>query len=73
MTQIEAIYQGGVFKPLENVDLPENERVRLNVQPIMVDQIDEWLQEVRAIQDGIIEKRGFFPDSTRDIAADRAR
>jgi len=73
MTQIEAIYQGGVFKPLENVNLPENERVRLNIQLIMVDPIGKWLQELRTIQDGIIENRGFFPDSTPDIAADRAR
>ena len=34
--QIEAIYQGGVFKLLDAAGLPENQRVRLSVQPINV-------------------------------------
>jgi len=29
---IEAIYENGVFKPLEKVDLKEGERVRLRVE-----------------------------------------
>ena|SRR5437868_2047211 len=32
MTQVDAIYQNGVFKPLQGVGLPENQRVRLSVQ-----------------------------------------
>jgi predicted DNA-binding antitoxin AbrB/MazE fold protein len=71
MTQIEAIYQGGVFKPLGSVALAENQRVRLNFQPVMGDQVGKWLEVVRRLQSEIIEKRGFFPDSTSDIAADR--
>lgn len=31
MTQVEAIYQNGVFKPLQDVGLSENQRVRLGV------------------------------------------
>lgn len=73
MTQIEAIYQGGVFKPLQNVSLPENEHVRLNIEPITMDQTAEWLKNIRILQNEIIAKRGYFPDSTPDIAADRAR
>ena len=34
MSQIEAIYQGGVFKPLDAVGLPENQGLRLSVQLI---------------------------------------
>ncbi len=34
MTQIEAIYQNGVFRPLKDVGLPENQRVRLSVQSL---------------------------------------
>ena len=33
---IEAIYENGVFKPLEKVDLKEGERVRLKVEEISV-------------------------------------
>ena len=32
MTQIEAIYEQGVFRPLESVALPEHQRVQLNVE-----------------------------------------
>jgi len=34
MIVIEAIYQKGVFWPLEPLDLPEGQRVRLTVEPI---------------------------------------
>ena len=34
MAQIEAIYQGGVFKPLGEVKLPENQRVTIDIKPI---------------------------------------
>ena len=73
MPQIEAIYQGGVFKPLGAVTLPENQRVRLDVRPVGVDEVNAWLEEVLQVQQRIIEHRGFFPDSTPDIAQDRAR
>lgn len=74
MAQIEAIYQGGVFKPLGEVKLPENQRVRLNVEPI-----DDaayalaWLARVREMHRQFIEKHGYLPDSTPDIAEDRMR
>lgn len=31
--QVEAIYKDGVFRPLDQVDLPEGERVRLTIVP----------------------------------------
>jgi len=73
MTQIEAIYQGGVFKPLAEVPLRENQKVRLNVQTIEGNDLLSWLQDVQRLQKQIIEQRGYFPDSAPDIAADRAR
>ncbi len=30
---IEAVYENGVFKPLQKVDLKEGERVRLKLEP----------------------------------------
>ena len=73
MSQIEAIYQGGVFKPLDAVGLSENQRVRLSFQPIEANDVGAWLQEVQQLQQRIIAARGVFPDSSADIAADRIR
>ena len=73
MTQVDALYQDGVFKPLQDVDLPENQRVRHSVQPVAVVDIEAWLAEVREMRQRIIAERGYFPDSTPDIAEDRRR
>jgi predicted DNA-binding antitoxin AbrB/MazE fold protein len=34
---IRAIYENGVFRPLESPDLPEFEQVRLTVEPVSPD------------------------------------
>lgn len=73
MAAVEAIYQGGVFKPLGEVCLPENQRVLLNIETPSGQDVAAWLAEVRQFQEQIITARGFFPDSTLDIAADRVR
>lgn len=73
MTQIDAIYQNGVFKPLQTVKLQENQRVRLSVEPVAVADVEAWLAEVREMRQRIISQRGYFPDSTADIAEDRRR
>jgi predicted DNA-binding antitoxin AbrB/MazE fold protein len=73
MTQVDAIYQNGVFKPLQDVDLPDNQRVRLSIQPIEAADVRAWLARVQQRQERIIAERGCFPDSTLDIAEDRRR
>ena len=73
MSQVEAIFQNGVFKPLQDVRLPENQRVRLNVEPVPVADIDAWLAEVREMRQRHFSQHGYFPDSTQDIAEDRQR
>ena len=73
MAQIEAIFQGGVFKPLGEVKLPENQRVRLAIEPIDVTQALALLKRMQERQQKIIKERGYFPDSTPDIAEDRLR
>ncbi len=73
MNQVDAIYQNGVFKPLQDVGLPENQRVRLSVQPIEASDVRAWLAEVQELQQRIIAERGYFPDSAVDIAEDRRR
>ncbi len=73
MTQVDAIYRDGVFKPLQEVGLPENQRVRLSIQPVEAGDARAWLAEVQELQQRIITERGYFPDSTLDIAEDRRR
>ncbi len=76
MSQIEAVFEDGVFRPLESVDLAEKQRVRLQVEPVQdpaLREVEAWLERVRGVQQRIIAERGYFPDSTLDIAADRLR
>lgn len=73
MPPVEAIYQGGVFKPLGEVHLAENQRVVLNIQTPSGQDVAAWLAEVRNFQQRTVADRGCLPDSTPDIAADRMR
>ncbi|WP_290900428.1 antitoxin family protein [Ferroglobus sp.] len=51
---IEAIYENGVFKPLEKVDLKEGEKVRIRI-------------EKRRIYDVIKEYQKYFEDIDEDL------
>ncbi len=51
---IEAVYEGGVFKPLEKVDLKEGERVKIRI-------------EKRRIHDIIREYQKYFRDVEEDL------
>ena len=75
MSQVEAIYQGGVFKPEGEVNLRENQRVRLNIEPIAPADVTAWLESARKLRQQILARRGGepFPDSTPDVAEDRLR
>ena len=73
MSEVEAIFQHGVFKPLAPVALPENQRVRLSVEPVAPAAATVWLEEVRQLHGGILGDRKCFPDSAPELAADRAR
>mgnify|MGYP001772798768 CR=1 FL=1 len=39
---IEAIYENGVFKPLEKVELKEGERIKLRVEEGILDVIKKY-------------------------------
>ncbi|HVS73515.1 MAG TPA: antitoxin family protein [Phycisphaerae bacterium] len=73
MTQVEAVYRGGKFEPLGPVDLQEEQRVTLRIEPGLKEQMDAWLKDVRAIQAQIVARSGFLSDSTALIAEDRMR
>jgi predicted DNA-binding antitoxin AbrB/MazE fold protein len=72
MTAVEAVYQNGVFEPVHPVDLPENQRVRLDVRPVDAAAL-AWFAEMRLARERVAAKYGLFPDTTPDIAADRRR
>jgi predicted DNA-binding antitoxin AbrB/MazE fold protein len=73
MTEVDAIYQNGVFWPLHDVGLQDNQRVRLSVQPVETSDVRTWLAEVQELRQRIIAQRGYFPDSALAIAEDRRR
>ena len=73
MNTVDAIYSGGVFKPLDQVKIPENQRVRLTIEPTERSDSSDWLDAVREFQGRILASHGVLPDSTSDIAADRRR
>ena len=54
---IEAIFQGGVFKPLDEVELPENQRLRLEIEPIDAEYAQHLASErVRKHQQEMLER-----------------
>jgi predicted DNA-binding antitoxin AbrB/MazE fold protein len=75
MSQIEAIFRNGVFEPLEPVNLPNEQRVKLRVEPASKETVEAWLNRVDAHREEILKSRGGepLPDSTPEIAEDRMR
>ena len=73
MGQVEAIYQKGVFRPLGQVQLAENQHVRLHVEPLPTSTMQGWLDEARKLQKHFTDRGVVLPSSEADIAADRAR
>jgi predicted DNA-binding antitoxin AbrB/MazE fold protein len=73
MSHIEAIYRHGVFQPLGPVDLREEQRVQLSIEPTENETPQSWLGQVQAVQAGVVRRNGLLPDSTSDIVADRKR
>ncbi|MHC1628857.1 MAG: antitoxin family protein [Candidatus Nezhaarchaeales archaeon] len=43
---IEAVYEGGVLKPLERVDLREDQRVRVKIEEGIVDVVKRYRDEL---------------------------
>jgi predicted DNA-binding antitoxin AbrB/MazE fold protein len=71
MSVIEAVYRGGVFHPLAEVGLPENQRVRLAVEPAAGTVAQDWLTATANFRQQLLTTSGLLPDSAPDIAADR--
>jgi len=48
---IEVIYENGVFKPLEKVDLPQGIRVRIKIKEELGRITEEFIKELKKIVD----------------------
>ena len=70
---VDAIYENGVFRPLEPVAMKENQRVALHVESVPQEDARTWINRVGESRRAMAAKHGIFPDSTLDIAEDRAR
>jgi predicted DNA-binding antitoxin AbrB/MazE fold protein len=73
MYRADAIYENGVFRPLVPIALQENQRVSLEIEPVEIQDVAAWLEETDRLRNRLAAEHGVFPDSTLDIAADRAR
>lgn len=75
MTQVEAIYENGVLRPLSPLGLDEHEHVTVVIQPAKSGRRSKlaWLDELREHRRKLQDKYGVFPDSTQSIAEDRQR
>ena len=73
MTRVDAIYQDGVFRPLEPVCFVENQRVAISVETVRKEDALAWIEDVSRFREQVAARCGVLPDSALDIAVDRAR
>jgi predicted DNA-binding antitoxin AbrB/MazE fold protein len=73
MGSINAIYRHGVFEPLDEVNLQEEQHVRLNIEEADKPSALAWLAEVQKFHHKLSARGVILPDSTIDIAEDRMR
>ncbi|MEM3504818.1 MAG: antitoxin family protein [Archaeoglobaceae archaeon] len=52
---IEAIYENGVFKPLEKVEIREGEKVRLRVEESIVNTLRKYRKKFKISQKEVEE------------------
>jgi predicted DNA-binding antitoxin AbrB/MazE fold protein len=67
MSTVDAIYSGGVFRPLNEVPIAENQCVRLTIETAPVGEVSSWLAAVQQFQTDVIDRHGVLPDSTPEI------
>jgi predicted DNA-binding antitoxin AbrB/MazE fold protein len=67
---VEAIYENGMLKPLETLDLPEHQRVRITIHEPMVESPEETLEAWHQVYEGCTDKE---ITQIEAIALDRSR
>ena len=71
-TTIDAVYSGGVFRPLGSVTLPENAHVSLTINSVPT-SVAEWQVAAAALREEMLKKNGYYLDTADIIAEDRRR
>jgi predicted DNA-binding antitoxin AbrB/MazE fold protein len=67
---VDAIYEGGVLKPMSALDLREHQRVRVTVEVPADERPDEALRAWLGVYEGLAEED---VDEVEAIALDRSR
>ena len=67
---VEAIYENGTLKPLETLDLPEHQRVRITIHEPIVESPEETLEAWRQVYQGCADEEIAQVEA---IALDRSR
>ena len=50
---IEAVYENGVFKPLQKVDLKEGERVKIKVEKSLYDVVLKYRKYFESVEEDL--------------------
>jgi predicted DNA-binding antitoxin AbrB/MazE fold protein len=70
----EAIYEEGVFRPLEPLEIPEHQKVELTVTTFDSEgDLDELWDRIGQRREEIFRRHGKLGDSTAMIREDRER
>lgn len=56
-----------------HITLRDDQRVRLSIELAEEEDLRSWLDHVQELQDAVVQRRGYLPDSASEIAADRRR
>ena len=72
-TQLEAIVEDGVLRPLTRLPFADQQHVWILVEPLETRDVADWLENVARHQVSVLTRVGTLPDSTVDIAEDRSR
>ena len=67
---VDAIYENGMLKLLETLDLPEHQRVRITIHEPIVESLDEMLEAWHQVYEGCAEEEIAQIEA---IAMDRSR
>ena len=69
---IDAVYEAGVFRPLEQVPLDEGQRVSLSVEPLALtpEEAEAKLRQWQQVYEGLSAEE---VDEIEKIALDRSR
>lgn len=67
---IDAIYEQGMLKPLEALDLPDHQRVRVTIYELGEESPDEQLDAWQSVYDGLTDEE---IGQIEAVAFDRSR